>query len=99
MFSLQIVPSNILLSGITHSLDFPLDIDYNCPPALDVLIAASRPHSTDDLDDYDEHESLFWPANLPLTTSLELANHPILDQIRDSLFPTLPRGHYLTAVR
>jgi len=34
-----------------------------------------------------------------LTTSLELANHPILEAVRNSLFPTLPGGHYLQTVR
>ena len=46
-----------------------------------------------------ESDSLFYPTNLPLTTSLELANHPILEAVRNSLFPTLPGGHYLQAVR
>lgn len=97
-------PSHLILffrtkSGITHSLDFPIDVDYNTPPALDVLIAACRPHQTSDLNDYSDNESLFYPPNLPLTTSLEIANHPILDAIRSALFPLLPQGHYLTVVR
>ena len=33
-----------------------------------------------------------------MTASLELANFPILDAIRDSLFPNLPAGKHLTAV-
>jgi hypothetical protein len=33
-----------------------------------------------------------------LTASLEIANFPILDAIRDSLFPNLPIGKHLTAV-
>ncbi|KAI0062542.1 hypothetical protein BV25DRAFT_1803780 [Artomyces pyxidatus] len=85
-------------SGITHSLDFPIDVDYDTPPALDVLIAACRPHPLLE-DDYADSESLFYPANLPLTTSLEIANHPILEAVRNTLFPTLPGGHYLNAVR
>ncbi|KAK0184525.1 hypothetical protein F5146DRAFT_241402 [Armillaria mellea] len=97
-------PSQLVLffrtkSGITHSLDFPIDVDYNAPPALDVLIAACRPHQTSDLDSYGEHESLFYPPNLPLTTSLEIANHPILAAVRTTLFPSLPEGHYLTTRR
>ncbi|KAL1730798.1 hypothetical protein EV714DRAFT_236545 [Schizophyllum commune] len=86
-------------SGITHSLDFPIDVDYDSPPALDVLIAACRPHQTSDLDDYTDYESLFYPPNLPLTTSLEIANHPILEALRTTLFPSLSAGQYLTAVR
>jgi hypothetical protein len=86
-------------SGITHSLDFPIDVEYDTPPALDVLIAACRPHPSSDLDDYPDRESLFYPPSLPLTTTLELANHPILDAVRTTLFPGLPAGHHLTAVR
>jgi len=84
-------------SGITHSLDFPIDVDYDTPPALDVLIAACRPHPQ--IGEDADSESLFYPTNLPLTTSLELANHPILEAVRNTLFPTLPGGHYLYAVR
>ncbi|KIK68427.1 hypothetical protein GYMLUDRAFT_154244 [Collybiopsis luxurians FD-317 M1] len=85
-------------SGITHSLDFPIDVEFNSPPALDVLIAACRPHQTSDYD-YSDTESLFFPSNFPLTTSLEIANLPILDAIRSSLFPLLQPGHYLTTMR
>jgi len=84
-------------SGITHALDFPIDVDYDTPPALDVLMAACRPHSQ--VRDDAESESLFYPTNLPMTTSLELANHPILEAVRNTLFPNLPAGHYLQAVR
>ena len=69
------------------------------PPSLDVLIGACRPHSPSGLEDFSEHESLFYPPHLPLTTTLEIANHPILEAIRNTLFPTLPTGHYLTVVR
>lgn len=86
-------------SGISHALDFPIEVEFSAPPALDVLIAACRPHQTSDLNDYAEQESLFYPVSLPLTTSLELANHPVMEAIRDTLFPSLPVGHYLTAVR
>lgn len=85
-------------SGITHSLDFPIDVEHNTPPALDVLIAACVPVPTD-RDTFTDRESLFYPPNLPLTTSLELSNHPILDAVRSSLFPNLPPGHYLTTLR
>ena len=69
------------------------------PPSLDVLIAACRPHSVSGLEDFSDNESLFYPPHLPLTTTLEIANHPILDAIRSTLFPILPTGHYLTAIR
>ncbi|KZP20351.1 hypothetical protein FIBSPDRAFT_742497 [Athelia psychrophila] len=85
-------------SGITHSLDFPIDVDYDTPPALDVLISACRPNAAD-YNDFPDRESLFYPTNLPLTATLELANHPVLDAIRSTLFPELPAGHYLTALR
>ncbi|KAF8179884.1 hypothetical protein BJ912DRAFT_855467 [Pholiota molesta] len=86
-------------TGITHSLDFPIDISYNAPPALDVLIASCRPNQRSDYDAYGNREGLFYPPNLPLTSSLELANSPLLDAIRNALFPLLPPGEYLTAVR
>lgn len=63
-----------------------------------MLIGACRPHPSA-LDDYSDRESLFYPPNLPLTTSLELANHPILEAVRNALFPLLPTGHYLVAAR
>lgn len=86
-------------SGITHSLDFPIDVDYDTPPALDVLIAACRPHQTAGINVYPDRDSLFYPPNLPLTATLEMANHPILDAMRNALFPNLPVGHYLVTVR
>jgi hypothetical protein len=86
-------------SGITHSLDFPINVLEDTPPALDVLIAACRPHQTSDLDAYGDRESLFFPPNLPLTISLEIANQPILDAVRNSLFPKLPPGSYLSVMR
>ncbi|KAJ7692471.1 hypothetical protein B0H17DRAFT_871281, partial [Mycena rosella] len=98
-------PSHLVLffrskTGITHSLDFPVDIDYNTPPALDVLIAACKRHQTPGIDGrLYESESMYYPPSLPLTPSLEIANHPILDAIRNTLFPTLPVGHYLTVRR
>ncbi|EKM56636.1 uncharacterized protein PHACADRAFT_253863 [Phanerochaete carnosa HHB-10118-sp] len=86
-------------SGITHSLDFPIDVDYDLPPSLDVLIGACRPQSVSGLEDFSEREALFYPPHLPLTTTLEIANHPILETVRNTLFPTLPTGHYLTVIR
>ncbi|CCM01998.1 uncharacterized protein FIBRA_04072 [Fibroporia radiculosa] len=87
-------------SCITHSVDFPIDIDHDMPPALDVLIAACQPHPPGiDGISYPGNESYFYPRELPLTTTLEIANHPILDAVRSVLFPTLPTGHYLTAIR
>lgn len=76
-------------------------MEFDTPPALDVLIAACRPHpGTPEYDSYGpDRESLFYPPNLPLTASLELANHPVLDALRNTLFPALPTGHYITAVR
>ena len=75
-------------------------MDFDTPPALDVLLAACKVNpSTADYSDYPDREALFYPHNLPLTATLELANHPVLDAIRNMLFPSLPTGHYLTAIR
>lgn len=74
-------------------------MDFDVPPALDVLIAACRPHVPSVSDEYPESESVYYPPGLPLTTTLETANHPILEAIRNTLFPALPKGHYLTALR
>ncbi|KAL5520878.1 hypothetical protein ACEPAF_2881 [Sanghuangporus sanghuang] len=86
-------------SGITHALDFPIDVEVEAPPELDILIAACKPHATCELDGFSDRESLFYPPNLALTTTVELASHPILDAIRTTLFPRLTAGQYLVAVR
>ncbi|KDR66412.1 hypothetical protein GALMADRAFT_259156 [Galerina marginata CBS 339.88] len=88
-------------TGITYSLDFPVDLSYTTPPAFDVLVAACRPRprQMSDYDGYGDREALSYPPNLPLTASLEVANYPILDAVRSALFPVLPAGQYLTAVR
>ena len=67
------------------------------PPALDMLISSCLPHPS--MNGYAENDTLYYPPNLPLTATLELANHPILDAVRNTLFPALPVGHYLTAIR
>lgn len=87
-------------SGITQSIDFPIDVEVDAPPAFDVLVASCRPHQTSGYNTYMERESMFYPPNLPLTISLDImSNYPILDGVRNALFPNLPAGHYLTAVR
>ncbi|EJD01863.1 uncharacterized protein FOMMEDRAFT_134522 [Fomitiporia mediterranea MF3/22] len=86
-------------SGITHALDFPIDVEVEAPPSLDVLIAACKPHATCEMDGFSDRESLYYPPNLSLTTTLELAGHPILEAIRTTLFPRLASGQYLVAVR
>lgn len=86
-------------SGITHSLDFPIDVENEAPAELDVLIAACKPHDTCEMDGFSDRESLYYPKKLPLTCTLELANHPILDAVRSTLFPRLSNGQYLIAVR
>jgi hypothetical protein len=45
-----------------------------------------------------ERETLIYPSNLPLTTTLDISNHPIMETIRNTLFPLLPNGHYLTSM-
>ncbi|KAG1835753.1 hypothetical protein EV424DRAFT_1531607 [Suillus variegatus] len=86
-------------SGITHSLDFPINIDYDTLLALEVLLAACKPHPTPGFDVYPDCETLFYPSNLPLIATLEITNHPILDAVRNALFPTeacmAPKSHTL----
>ncbi|KAF8064867.1 hypothetical protein FPV67DRAFT_158277 [Lyophyllum atratum] len=86
-------------SGITHSLDFPVDVDYSMPPPLEVLIGTCKPHPIAEFSEYSDRQSLFYPPGLPVNSTLDLANHPIVDAVRHSLFPNLPPGHYLTTVR
>lgn len=86
-------------SVITHSIDFPVDVEYSMPPALEVLMKTCRPHQTAEFVQYPDRQSLFYPTNLPLNSSLDLASHPIIEAIRNTLFPNLPPGHYLTTVR
>ncbi|EMD36972.1 hypothetical protein CERSUDRAFT_155368 [Gelatoporia subvermispora B] len=86
-------------SGITHALDFPIDVDYDMPPSFDVLISTCLSYPPPAPSSFPETGALFYPPNLALTATLEIANHPILDAVRNTLFPALPTGHYLTAVR
>ena len=62
-------------------------------------MAACRPHASDSDEYTSTRESLFYPPNLPLSATLEIANHPILEAVRNTLFSTLPKGHHLIAVR
>jgi len=86
-------------NGVSHSLDFPIDTGYSSPPSLDVLVAACKSHPKTDFSNYGDREALFFPQNLSLAPSLEIANHPILDSVHTSLFPQLPLGNHLFAVR
>lgn len=61
-----------------------------------MLIAACRPHASSNA--YGGQQPLFFPPNLPLTASLEISNYPILDAVRNALFPRLPSGQYLTTL-
>ncbi|KAG6896152.1 hypothetical protein C0992_009944 [Termitomyces sp. T32_za158] len=88
-----------MYNGITHSLDFPVDVDYNMPPPLEVLIATSRPHQSAEFITYPNRPSLVYPSDLPINFSLDLTNHPILDAVRNTLFPNLPHGNYLSTVK
>jgi hypothetical protein len=73
-------------------------VEYENPPALDVLIAACKPYQSK-YDEYQDRESLFYPPNLPLTSTFDVANHPVVEAIRNTLFPMLPSGQFLTVVR
>jgi len=86
-------------NGVSHSLDFPIDTGYSNPPSLDVLVAACKTHPKTDFSNYGDREALFFPPNLLLAPSLEIANHPIINSVQASLFPQLPLGNHLFAVR
>lgn len=43
--------------------------------------------------------SLVYPAARSLAVSLELSSHPVLDIVKATLFPKLPQGYHLLAVR
>lgn len=43
--------------------------------------------------------SLVYPSARPLAVSLELSSHPVLDIVKATLFPKLPQGYHLLAVR
>jgi len=60
-------------------------------------MVACRPH-TSNLDECTStYESLFFPPNLPLSTTIEIPSHPIIDAVRDARFSTLPKGDHLVA--
>jgi hypothetical protein len=85
---------------VTHSLDFPVDADAGAPPALDVLLSACEPVRM-----YGAHgggggpPALMYPPRLAWSTTLELANRPVLAALGAALLPALPAGQHLTAVR
>lgn len=43
--------------------------------------------------------SLVFPSGRPVAVSLELSSHPVLDIVKATLFPKLPQGYHLLAVR
>ncbi|KZS96750.1 hypothetical protein SISNIDRAFT_406878 [Sistotremastrum niveocremeum HHB9708] len=82
-------------ASISHALTFPIDVDQNTPPALDVLVATGASiHSSISTD-----EPMIFPPNLAYSSTLDLTNHPVLETLRNVLFPHIPSGHYLIAQR
>jgi hypothetical protein len=75
-----------------------VDLETHAAPAFDVLVTSCQP-----VDLYAQPSggppAMMYPAQLPFSTTLELANRPILAAIQSSLVPVLPPGHYVTAVR
>lgn len=88
-------------NGSTHSLDFPIEGEHDVPSALSILIASCITNTSSfNFDQFSASaESLVYPPHLPLTATLEISNHPIMDAVRSTLFPSLPAGHYLTVLR
>lgn len=76
-----------------------MDVYYSLPPPLEVLMATSRQNQTAEFITYPNRPSLVYPSDLPLNFSLDLANHPILDAVRNTLFPNLPHGNYLSTIK
>ena len=86
-------------NGVSHCLDFPVDTGYSNPPSLDVLIAACKSHPKADFSNYGDRGALFFPENLSYTPSFEIANHLILGSVHAALYPQLPLGNHVFAVR
>ncbi|KAH9911472.1 uncharacterized protein BXZ73DRAFT_93365 [Epithele typhae] len=55
-------------AAITYSLDFPIDVDVDMPPALGMPIASCLSHPT--VDGYAEPKLVYSPPILPLTATL-----------------------------
>ena len=51
------------------------------------------------MDGFSDRESLYYPSQLPLTTTLSTTDHPIFDAVRTPLFPKLASGQYFVAVQ
>jgi len=86
-------------NGVSHCLDFPVDMAYSNPPSLDILIAACKSHPKTDFSNYGDRDALYFPENLSYTPSFEIANHLILGSVLASLYPQLPLGNHVFAVR
>jgi hypothetical protein len=72
---------------------------YSNPPSLDILIAACKSHPKSDFSNYGDRDALYFPENLSYTPSFEIANHLILGSVHASLYPQLPLGNHVFAVR
>ena len=86
-------------NGVSHCLDFPVDMAYSNPPSLDILIAACKSHPKTDFSNYGDRDALYFPENLSYAPSFEIANHTILGSVHASLYPQLPLGNHVFAVR
>jgi hypothetical protein len=83
---------------VTQSLVFPINVDEDAPPALDVLIATCQPQHRPIYSTQAALDPLVYPSDLPISATLDIASHPVLDAIRNTLLPSLPVGHYLTVM-
>lgn len=61
--------------------------------------AEFTPASGKDSPKQSGHTAYTLPKDLSFSTSLDLSNFPVLDTVRDVLFPNMPSGHYLTSTR
>lgn len=78
-------------------MDFPIDIEKDVPPAFETLLSACKPRFTCQSTGLPERECLVYPLTSPLTTTLDLSSHPVIDTVRSVLFPSLAPGHHLSA--
>ncbi|KAG8927305.1 hypothetical protein FRC02_008318 [Tulasnella sp. 418] len=84
-----------------HMLRFPNDV-VSPSRTFDTLMASCEPGSappsrTSKPDpNFRSYLTYRTSSSRPISTTFELSQHPILDTVKRTLFPSAPEGHYLT---